>query len=176
MKEMRDRANFAGNLFREDGSVGNGFGSRGVEGTRLRLDDADVHADRGQQLSHAVVQLAGNAFTLLVFQVLETRCQFYLLPLRPEIGDQNTGCRLLPGQHAERKIGGNETAVGKTHMQIAFARPELGLMLQSLEGRLIGWVKQVFELSADDSVAWHAQKLGQTEITVHDAGADRKSV
>ncbi len=79
----------------------------------LSLHDADVHADRGQQLADAVVQFAGDALAFFILHVLQTRGKLDLLLLRCQVGDQNSGGRFVAGQYTEGKIGGDQTAVGE---------------------------------------------------------------
>ena len=78
---MRDGANLAGNLFHQIGIFGNRSRRLGIELLGLRLHDADVHADRGQQLADAIVQFAGDALALLILHVLKARGKLRLLLL-----------------------------------------------------------------------------------------------
>ncbi|MGA2919519.1 MAG: hypothetical protein ABSE28_00335 [Candidatus Sulfotelmatobacter sp.] len=67
----------------------------------LRLHHADIHADCGEQLPHAVVQFPGDALPFIVLHALKARGQVHLLFSGGQVSDQNSSGQLISGQQAE---------------------------------------------------------------------------
>src|SRR5580658_469825 len=71
MQQMRDGANFPADLLHHCGVLGNGAGSCGIELIGLMLHDSNVHAERGEKLPHAVMQLSRDVPALFIADLLQ---------------------------------------------------------------------------------------------------------
>ena len=71
MQEMRDGADFPADLFDHRSILGDGSGTCGIELIRLTLHDCYVHAESGEQLPDAIVQLPCNLPALFIANLLQ---------------------------------------------------------------------------------------------------------
>ena len=73
---MRDRANFFADLLDDRGIFRNCLGDCRIQPARLRANSCNVHAQCGQHLSDAVMQLAGDLSSFLVSELLQVAGEF----------------------------------------------------------------------------------------------------
>ncbi len=80
----------------------------------LFFDGRSIDSDSDEQLSDTVMQITSDAPAFFILKTLQPRSKFVVLLLRGEVGDQDTGCRLVARKLAEREVSRDRSPVGAT--------------------------------------------------------------